>query len=194
MWRCLDRISKDPHQEELSQRMKCANACRVNLGRTGPRGEEGIWEDMYQTLGRESYPDELEYEMRRNKGYDGVSTRRKEARLRLGEASPEAVSGGSLKEVRAEEIEHMNPVVVLKKRGNVQDNGLPSPLDLNSIRRMEKQLEQLQEALKIARGNVVTDFVQNTCPSSYVPTAGEGSNGIGDAVLSTLVSGREGVP
>ena len=139
--------------------MKCANACRVNLGRTGPRGEEGIREDMYRTLGREPYPDELEYEMRRNKGYGGVSSRRKEAWLRLGEASPHAVSGGSLKEVRAEETKHVNPAVVLKKRSDVQDNGLPSPLDLNSIRRMEKQLEQLQEALKITRGNVVTDFV-----------------------------------
>ena len=143
---------------------------------------------MYRTLGREPYPDELEYEMRRNKGYGGVSTRRKEARLRLGEASSHAVSGGSLKEVRAEETEHVNPTVVLKKRGNIQDSGLPSPLDLNSIRHMKKQLEQLQEALKIAGGNVVTDFVQNTRPLSYVPTTREGSNGTGDVVLSTLVS------
>ena len=36
VWRRLDRISKDLHREEVSQRMKCANAYQVNLGRTGP--------------------------------------------------------------------------------------------------------------------------------------------------------------
>ena len=29
IWRRLDRISKDPHREELSQRMKYANACKI---------------------------------------------------------------------------------------------------------------------------------------------------------------------
>ena len=69
IWHHLDRISKDPHREELSQRMKYANACRINKRRTGPKGE-GVREDLYQRLEREPDPDELEYELRRNKGYD----------------------------------------------------------------------------------------------------------------------------
>ena len=73
VWRRLDRISRDPHREEVSQRMRYANSCRVNKGRTGPKGEEGIRADLSEKLGRDPDPDEVEFEMRRKKGYDGTT-------------------------------------------------------------------------------------------------------------------------
>ena len=80
VWHRLDCIRKDPGREYLSQRMKHANALRINKGWTGPKGEEGITDDLYKALGRNPNPEEVQREMRRNKGYGGVSQKRRQAR------------------------------------------------------------------------------------------------------------------
>ena len=73
VWRRLDRIQQDPSREYLSQRMKHANASRISKGCTGPKGEEGIKDELYRMLGQDPDPDEVRREMHREKGYAGVS-------------------------------------------------------------------------------------------------------------------------
>lgn len=76
MWYNLERISADAKYKEKSQAMRHANSCRRTLGRTGPKGEMGIVEDLRERLGRSPDPDEIEDEMKRDKGYGGASIRK----------------------------------------------------------------------------------------------------------------------
>ena len=121
VWRHLERVCEDPHREELSQRMKHANACRVNKGRTGPKGEEGIWEELYHRLGREPNPKELEYEMRRKKGYDGVQKGRKEGPLQISLGSLGEGSGGYEEKDFSESTPSVVQVVLLRREMGWQE-------------------------------------------------------------------------
>jgi len=56
--------------------MKYANAARVNKGRTGPKREDGIREDLHRKLRREPDPKELQFKMQRKKGYSDVSKKK----------------------------------------------------------------------------------------------------------------------
>ena len=149
IWRRLDRISKDPHREELSQRMKYANACRINKGRTGPKGEEGVREDLYQRLGREPDPDELEYELRRNKGYDNYLKKKNVVWPRTRSPSFETNSDRCGEENIGEEGNVRN------KRGDgkssfPEDGRGSQKMGRTDIRQMEEELENLQAALRAA--------------------------------------------
>jgi hypothetical protein len=68
-WQTLERIRMNPEREHLTQTRKYANVCQLNLGRTGPKGELGIKEDLRRDLCREPDPNEVTREMRRDKGY-----------------------------------------------------------------------------------------------------------------------------
>ena len=70
-------ISVDPKYIEKSSAMRHANSCRRTLGRTGPKGEMGIIEDLRHELGRSPDPSEIDDEMNRNKGYGGATSRKK---------------------------------------------------------------------------------------------------------------------
>ena len=173
VWRHLKRVCEDPHREELSQRMKNANACRVNKGRTGPKGEEGILEELYCRLGREPDPEELEYEMQRKKGYVGVQKGRKEGPSQILPGSLEEGSGGLQRERLFREHSPGSSSGVVEKRDGVAGSSASKPLDMNSIRRMEICLEQLQEALKEARRAVVVEGIDVVETSSLLPAAVE---------------------
>ena len=77
IWYKLERISVDPKYIEKSSAMRRANSCRRTLGRTSPKGEMGIIEDLRHELGRSPDPDEIDDEMNQNKGYEGATLRKK---------------------------------------------------------------------------------------------------------------------
>jgi hypothetical protein len=88
IWYKLERISADPKYKEKSQAMRHANSCRRTLGRTGPKGEMGIVEDLREQLGRSPDPDEIEDEMKRDKGYGGSSNKKRRGVSRRVESYP----------------------------------------------------------------------------------------------------------
>lgn len=57
--------------------MRHANSMRRTKGRTGPKGEMGIVEDLREHFGRSPDPDEIEDEMQRDKGYARASSRKR---------------------------------------------------------------------------------------------------------------------
>ena len=87
IWYKLERISVDPKYIEKSYAMRHANSCRRTLGRTVPKGEMGIIEDLRHELGHSPDPDEIDDEMNQNKGYGGATLRKKLKMSRL-ESSP----------------------------------------------------------------------------------------------------------
>ena len=87
IWDNLERISVDPKYKEKSQAMRHANSRRHTLGRTGRKGEWGIVEDLREQLGRSPDPDEIEDEMKRDKGYGGARNK-KRRRLSQEESCP----------------------------------------------------------------------------------------------------------
>ena len=60
--------------------MRHANSCLRTLGRTGPKGEMGIVEDLCHELGRSPDPDEIDDDMNQNKDY-GKATLKKKSRM-----------------------------------------------------------------------------------------------------------------
>ena len=64
-------------------------------------------------------------------------------------------------------------------------------MGLSSIQSMQRQLEQLQEALKKAQRFVVSESVQEIGPSSSVPPVVEGSNATEGPRGKVLVSDFE---
>jgi hypothetical protein len=69
IWYKLERISVDPKYIEKSSTIRHTNFCRRTLGRTGPKSEMGIIEDLRHELGHSPDPDEINDEMNRNKDY-----------------------------------------------------------------------------------------------------------------------------
>ena len=77
IWYTLQRISDDPKHKEKSEAMRHANSMRRTKGRTGPKGEMGIVEELREHFGRSPDPEEIDLEMQRNKGYAGASGRKR---------------------------------------------------------------------------------------------------------------------
>lgn len=67
-WRTLGRQLDNPASVRKSENCRRANASRVNFGRTGPSGEVGVRLRLKRKLRRSPYPEEVMYEMARNKG------------------------------------------------------------------------------------------------------------------------------
>ena len=65
-----------PTQIRKSEICSRANASRVNFGRTGPSGEVGVRERLRRKL-RSPDPEEINFEMARDKGYGGQSAWKK---------------------------------------------------------------------------------------------------------------------
>ena len=71
VWERLVKLAASKQRENKSEQGRYANACRRTLGRTGSRGVNGIRERLRQILNRSPDPEEIEYEMTRDKGYGG---------------------------------------------------------------------------------------------------------------------------
>ena len=75
-WRSLKRELENPATIKKSISCSKANASRVNFGRTGPSGEVGVRERLRKMLRRSPDPEEIQFEMARDKGYGGRSKRK----------------------------------------------------------------------------------------------------------------------
>jgi len=74
-WRSLKRELENPATIRKLQNCSKANASRMNFGRTGPSGEVGVRERLRKWLRRSPDPEEIRFEMARDKGYGGRSKR-----------------------------------------------------------------------------------------------------------------------
>jgi hypothetical protein len=82
-WHHLVMLEASPSHALRSANARHANAARINPGRTGPKGIVGVTEDLRKRLGRDPDPEELETEMRQDKGYGGKAKLiKEEGRLR----------------------------------------------------------------------------------------------------------------
>lgn len=77
-WHQLVMLEASPSHALRSENARRANAARITLGRTGPKGVVGVTEDLRKRLGRDPDPDEVGTEMHRDKGYGGKNKRVKE--------------------------------------------------------------------------------------------------------------------
>ena len=77
-WHQLVMLEASPSHAVRSENARRANAARITLGRTGPKGVVGVTDDLRKRLGRDPDPDEVEIEMQRDKGYGGKNRRFKE--------------------------------------------------------------------------------------------------------------------
>lgn len=75
-WRTLKRLLESAATIKKFEDCCKANASRVNLGRTGPSGEVGVRERLRKRLLRSPEPEEIRFEMARDKGYGGRSKRK----------------------------------------------------------------------------------------------------------------------
>ena len=75
-WRSLKRELENPATIRKSISCSKANASIVNFGRTGPSGEVGVRERLRKMLRRSPDPEEIQFEMARDKGYGGRSKRK----------------------------------------------------------------------------------------------------------------------
>ena len=116
VWCRLDRIRQDPSQKYLSQIMKHANASRISKGRTGPKGEEGIKDELYRMLGRDPDTDKVRCEMRREKGYAGVSQKRRAARCKKVPLTSDSGDDSKEKEINEKATDVVEGTPKLKRR------------------------------------------------------------------------------
>lgn len=70
-WRTLERQLENPASIRKSENCRIANASRVNFGRTGPSGEVGVRQRLRRILRRSPDPEEVRFEMARDKGFGG---------------------------------------------------------------------------------------------------------------------------
>lgn len=74
-WRSLKRELENPTTIRKAQHCSKANASRMNFGRTGPSGSVGVRERLRKRFRRSPDPEEIRFEMARDKGYGGRSKR-----------------------------------------------------------------------------------------------------------------------
>ena len=87
VWERLVKLAASRQQQEKSEQGRYANACRRSYGRTGSRGINGVRERLREQFNRSPDPEEMEFELSRDKGYGGY---KKKLRLvKLEEVSPE---------------------------------------------------------------------------------------------------------
>jgi len=85
-WSTLKRQLDNPASIRKSEDCRRANASRVNFGRTGPSGEVGVKQRLQRFLGRSPDPEEVSYEMTRDKGYN-VRRKGQDSRVHLMDGS-----------------------------------------------------------------------------------------------------------
>lgn len=70
-WRTLERQLDNLASIKKSENCRRANACRLNFGKTGPSGEIGVRQRKKWKFRRSPNPEEVSFEMSRDKGYGG---------------------------------------------------------------------------------------------------------------------------
>jgi len=89
VWERLSKLAASRQRQEKSEQGRYANACRRSYGRTGSRGINGVRERLREQFNRSPDPEEMEFELSRDKGYGGYKKKRGLVKL---EESPEQSS------------------------------------------------------------------------------------------------------
>ena len=162
VWRRLDHIRQDPSREYLSQRMKHANASKINKGCMGPKGEEGIKDELYRMLGRDPDLEEVRREMRRDKGYASVLQKRRAARCKQMPITSDSGDDSEEKEIdeKATDAAEGTPKLKRRRRNEVIEEFV---YEASYVRGMEDELRILQA--RIAGGTM-------SCTPTAAETAG----------------------
>ena len=90
VWIRLEKFAASKQREAKSEQGCHANACRIQLGRTGSKGVDGVWEKLRSLLGRLPDPSEVEEEMHRDKGYGGQKRKRRICSFKAEETGKDA--------------------------------------------------------------------------------------------------------
>lgn len=90
VWGRLMKLAASRQRQEKSEQGRYANACRRSYGRTGSRGVNGVRERLREKFNRSPDPEEMEFELTRDKGYGGY--RKKRGLVKLEKESPEQSS------------------------------------------------------------------------------------------------------
>lgn len=77
VWGRLVKLAASKQRKYKSEQGRYANACRRTYGRTGSRGINGIRERLREHLKRSPDPEEIEIEMKRDKGYGGYKKQKR---------------------------------------------------------------------------------------------------------------------
>lgn len=182
-------MHQDPHKEKLSERMRFANAARLSKGRTGPKGEEGIKEELYKQLGRDADPDEVQYEMNRKKGYSRVAQKQKAARARqqANASDNEDVHGESLERGGSRGVDaegHLNLSQSEAERGS-------EIYDMNYVLQMEKELRDLKRKMCEAQQSAMQETMLDARLSMSMHVGGRESNASFPTGIENIVSLEE---
>lgn len=92
VWERLVKLEASKQREAKSEQGRYANACRRTYGRTGSRGINGVRERLRDILGRSPDPDEMEREIKRDKGYGGYKRKRRENAMEQDNRSKQELS------------------------------------------------------------------------------------------------------
>lgn len=71
VWNTPDKFKDDPTTKKKRSDSKQARASRGSGGRTGPLGKSCMRQKLSELLGRSPDPEEMEWEMKRDKGWSG---------------------------------------------------------------------------------------------------------------------------
>ena len=96
-WRTLGKQLQSLSTVKKMESCSRANASRMNFGRTRPSGEVGVRERLRKWLRRSPYPEEINFEMARNKGYGGRSRPKKESMNVMHGSAPQTQVHSQLK-------------------------------------------------------------------------------------------------
>ena len=94
VWERLLKLEASKQREAKSEQGRYANACRMTYGRTGSRGINGVRERLREILGRSPDPDEMDREIKRDKGYGGNKRMRRENAMEKDNRSKQELSEG----------------------------------------------------------------------------------------------------
>jgi hypothetical protein len=83
VWQRMLKLEASRQTKEKSEQGRYANSRRKTLGRTGARGMNGVRERLREKFNRSPGPDEIDYEMNRDKGYGGQNKRRGIVKLEM---------------------------------------------------------------------------------------------------------------
>ena len=149
----------------MTQRRKYANACRMNVGRTGPKGEVGITEDLRCSLYKDPDPQEVQREMRKDKGYSGLSKKQKETLRTWSPTKDEDFEHYEAKEQYARGM-HSTPMSSVTKQLKEDETLSKHPrVDPTYVKELELKLKALEEQTHVAQSKQTVLSCEEARPS-----------------------------
>jgi len=147
----------------------------------GPRGEDGVREDLHRKLGRDPDPNEVHFEMQRKKGYSGVSKKRRQILSR--EKSPVSEDEVEVGDRKKENTIERVPA----SRSTLEEKGRTVKLEVRFLEKMEKELNELRAQMRAVKKASVPEAVDDGGPSSSVRIGGSENNANADLVTDVTV-------